>query len=155
MIVKHTQRNGVDRAVGQPVQGSAQIVEPVVGMDGRDNRHLNFPAQDSAGQVRARAVAVDDLKALGADHLRKTANGRLYGRFHDDRIDAELPRVFGKLSLAEADEPHLFRFPKTVQQRQHVRFAPPTSPPEIKCNTFISEPSFLNCHLFLAARYSK
>ena len=122
VVVEHTQRDGVDRAVGQPVQRPAQIVEPVVGMDGRDDGYLNFPAQDRTGQVGACAVAVDDLKALGADHLREMADGRLHGGLHDDRIDAERSCVLSKLSLPEADKPDLLGFPKTVQQRQHVRF---------------------------------
>ena len=65
-------------------------------------------------------MAVDDLKALGTDHLRKAADGRLHGGLHDDRIDTELSRILRKLSFAEADQTHLFGLSKPLQQRQHV-----------------------------------
>ena len=122
MIIEHAQRNSVDRAVGQPVQGPAQIIEPVVGVDSRNNGDLNFPAQNGTGQVGTRAVAVNDLKALGANHLHQTTDSRSHRRLHDDCINAEFSRILSKLSLAEADKTHLFRFSKTVQQRQHMRF---------------------------------
>ena len=122
VIVKHTQRNGIDRAVGQPVQGSAQIVQTIVGMNGRDDRDADLPPQDRACQICARAVAVDDLKALRTDHLRKAADGRADRILHHERVDAELPCVLGKFSFAEADEADLLHLSKTVQQRQHMRF---------------------------------
>ena len=104
------------------MQRPAQIVEPVVRVNRCDDGNLNFSAQNGAGQVGARTVTMDDLKALGANHLHQTTDSRSHRRLHDDCINAEYSRILSKLSLAEADKTHLFRFSKTVQQRQHMRF---------------------------------
>ena len=121
VIVEHAQRDGIDRAVGQAVQGPAEIVQPVIGMDCRDDRHADLPAKDRAGEVRARAVAMDNLKALLTDHLREPPDSRADGNLHHAGVDTKLPGVLGKFTLAETDEPHLLRLSKTMQQRQHVR----------------------------------
>ena len=121
VIVEHAQRDGIDRAVGQAVQGPAEIVQPVIGMDRRDDRHADLPAKDRAGQICARAVAMDNLKALLTDHLREPPDSRADGNLHHAGVDTKLPGVLGKFTLAETDEPHLLRLSKTMQQRQHVR----------------------------------
>ena len=90
-------------------------------MDRRDDRHADLPAKDRAGEVRARAVAMDDLKALLTDHLREPPDSRADGNLHHAGVDTKLPGVLGKFTLAETDEPHLLRLSKTMQQRQHVR----------------------------------
>ena len=43
VIVEHAKADGVDRAVGEAVEGSSQIVEPVVRVDGRDRRDVYGP----------------------------------------------------------------------------------------------------------------
>ena len=53
MIVKQPQRDGVDRAVGQPVEGSSEVVQPVVAVHRRHDGYMNFPAQNRARHVRS------------------------------------------------------------------------------------------------------
>ena len=43
MIVEHAQRDGVDRAVGEPVEGPAEIIKPVVRVDGRNDGDFDRP----------------------------------------------------------------------------------------------------------------
>ena len=70
MVVEQPQRNGIDRAVGHAMEGSSEIVEPVVAVHRGDNGDVDPALQNRTDHVCARAMAVDDLKAFGADHVR-------------------------------------------------------------------------------------
>ena len=67
------QGDGVDRAVGMAVERTPQIVEPIVRMDGRDNRNVDRPLQNRTDHIRARAVAVDNIKEFFLNHALERA----------------------------------------------------------------------------------
>ena len=138
MIVKAAQRDRIDRAERQPVQRAAQIVEPVVAVDGRHDGHVDRPPQNRASHIGPRTVAVDDLKALVLDHTRQRADARGDAAVHHDGIDAKLPRLLRERPVHKADQPHRLRLAQALQQRQHMRLRAAHIAAGMRCSIFIS-----------------
>ena len=66
-VVQHTQGQGVDGAVGDAGEGTAQVVQAVVGVDGGDHGQAGGAPQQSAHHIAPGPMAVENFKALGAD----------------------------------------------------------------------------------------
>ena len=68
-VVQLSQGNGIDGAVGDPGQGAAQVVQPVVTVDGGYRGQSGPLGQEGRHHVASGAVAVDDVKALRLYHV--------------------------------------------------------------------------------------
>ena len=124
VIVEHAQADGVDRAVGKAVERTPQIVEPIVRVDSRDNRNVDRPLQNRTDHIRARAVAVDNIKAFFLNHALERADAASDAAIQHQRIDAHRLCVVCERARREAHEAHGLRSAESFQQRQHMRLCP-------------------------------
>ena len=97
-----------------------QIVEPVVAVDRRYDRHAEGRAEQRRRQIGAAAVAADEIEPAGADvslcraKLRKkTAGERFAG-------DAALARVVGEHAAAQTQKLRLAGFVQLAEQPEHM-----------------------------------
>ena len=121
--VKAAQRDLVDVAVGQRGQRAAEIVEPVVAVDGGDDGDARLPLHERTDHVRAGAVAVQQLAVVVPDD-GKDALAHRHGvaAFNDGRRDAETAGLLGERSLHKADQVDILRAVQALQQGKNVRF---------------------------------
>ena len=116
-VVQPAQGDGVDGAVGEAGEGAAQVVQPVVGVDGGHHRQTGGAAQQGAHHVAACAVAVDKLIAPLPDHPFESAvcAQQIAAGEHHCR-DAQFPGLLGKGALQKADHGHLDGAGEVLQQ---------------------------------------
>lgn len=117
-----------------------QIVEPVIAVDRRYDRHAERRAEQRRRQIGAAAVAADEIEPAGADvslrraKLRKkTAGERFAG-------DAALARVVGQHAAAQTQKLRLAGFVQLAEQPETWVRAPPASPPLMRCTVFTAGP---------------
>ena len=63
--VHFPKRQSVERAVNKPGSGPVQIVEPVIAVDRRYDRHAERRAEQRRRQIGAAAVAADEIEPAG------------------------------------------------------------------------------------------
>ena len=97
-----------------------QIVEPVIAVDRRYDRHAERRAEQRRRQIGAAAVAADEIEPAGANvslrraKLRKkTAGERFAG-------DAALARVVGEHAAAQTQKLCLAGFVQLAEQPEHM-----------------------------------
>ena len=121
MIVHVPQSQGVDGAVGQPGEGTAQIVQLIVGVDGGDEGQTGAALEQPAHEVAPGAVAVDDLIALGAHLVLQLGQhpGEIAAGQHGG-VDAQLAGLMDEGTVGEADHGHLNAGGKSLKQGMDV-----------------------------------
>ena len=121
MIGNPPDADGVDGAVGQPVERAAQVVQPVVAVDRGHHGHRDLPPQQGPQQIGPGAVAVDNLKALVPDHMGQGVHhGKQIALGQHPGIDSHFPGLLGEGSLEEADQPHGLGAAQPLEQAQHM-----------------------------------
>ena len=124
VVLDVPQGEDVELAVGEGGGGAAQVVEPVVAVYGADHGLPGAHAQQRAGQVGARAVAVDDVAALRGDERAHFAQGVEEAAGENARVDAQRGGLLGEGPAAEADERHRHAAGEILQQRVDVGLGP-------------------------------
>ena len=122
-VIQPPQCEGIDGAVGDAGEGSAQIIQAVVGVDGGDHRQAGGFAQKGAHHIPAGTVTVDEIVAALPDFLLEQAEGAEHIAVGIDLSgDAQLPRLLGEGSLHEADHVHLDGPGQVLEQGEHMGF---------------------------------
>ena len=100
--------NGIRRAERVLLERTAEVVQPVIRVHGRDDRHLTAAAHHGSHQVGTAAVAVN---YIGLERIYQVAHGpcraeRIVPLDHA-HINAALARFIRKRTCAERDEHHI------------------------------------------------
>ena len=125
-VIQKAQGDGVDGAVGQPGEGAAQVVQPVVGVDRGDHGQAGASSQHGPHQIAPGTVAVDEVVVLGVDQPGQGLEGAqdiLSGQDHG--ADAQLPGLLGEGPLHEADHGHVDGPGQVLKQRVDVGLGAP------------------------------
>ena len=93
-------------------------------MDSRDNRNVDRPLQNRTDHIRARTVAVDNIKAFFLNHALERADAASDAAIQHQRVDAHRLCVICERASREAHEAHGLRSAESFQKRQHVRLRP-------------------------------
>ena len=123
IIVDSAQRAGVDRAERELPQRRTEVVELVIGVNRRHDRQRKLALQQRAHQIRPRAVAVQDIRAVCADELiQPPVIGKQVARRNDLGIDARAACGVGKIARAEGHQFDVQRLPEPCRERNHRGF---------------------------------
>ena len=106
--VEKAQGNGIRRAERVLLERTAEVVQPIIRVHGRDDRHLTAAAHHGSHQVGTAAVAVNNV---GLERIYQVAHGpcraeRIVPLDHA-HINAALARFIRKRTCTERDEHHI------------------------------------------------
>ena len=110
MVGNFPNADGIDGTIGQMVDGTSQVVQAIVRMNGGHHRRLNLTPQQGTDQVGTGTVTMDHLIASGVDLPRQD-------RRHPQHIfiginnglNTQFPGLLGKGAFHKADKTDFFR----------------------------------------------
>ena len=124
-IVQLPQGQGIDGPVGQAGEGTAQIVQPIVAVDGGHGGQAGLFGQEGRHHVAAGAVAVDEVKVLVPDHLGQLLQvGEKVSTGEDLGVDAQGAGLLDKGAFGETDHFYLNAGGQTSQEGMDVGLCP-------------------------------
>ena len=124
-VVQPPQGDGVDGAVGDPGERAAQIIQPVVGVDGADHRQAGGLPQQGAHQIAPGAVTVEDLIPPLHDHFfQRVADPQQVVPRQDHRGDTQLPGLLRKGTFHKTHHGYVNGAGEILQQGVDVGLGP-------------------------------